>query len=32
VATFEGVVTATTLVAKAGVVSPSYTPGVGKVW
>ncbi|HET9020948.1 MAG TPA: phage baseplate assembly protein V [Ornithinibacter sp.] len=32
VATFEGMVTVTNLVAKAGVVSPSYTPGVGNVW
>jgi hypothetical protein len=32
VATFEGTVTATNLVANTGVVSPSYTPGVGNVW
>ena len=32
VATFEGTVTATSLVANTGVVSPFYTPGVGNVW
>lgn len=32
VANFDGVVNCTTLVASAGVVSPSYTPGAGNVW
>lgn len=31
-ATFDGVVNCTTLIAKSGVVSPSYTPGAGNVW
>jgi uncharacterized protein involved in type VI secretion and phage assembly len=31
-ANFDGMVTCTTLVASAGVVSPSYTPGAGNVW
>lgn len=29
---FDGVVKCTTLIADAGVVSPSYTPGAGNVW
>jgi len=32
VANFDGVVNCTTLVASAGVVSPSYTPGAGNIW
>ena len=32
VATFGGVVNCQTLVAGVGVVSPSYTPGVGNIW
>ena len=32
VSTFNGVVKATTFIADVGVVSPSYTPGVGNVW
>jgi hypothetical protein len=32
VANFDGVVNCMTLVASAGVVSPSYTPGAGNVW
>jgi hypothetical protein len=31
-ATFDGVVSCTTLVASSGVVSPSYTPGAGNIW
>jgi uncharacterized protein involved in type VI secretion and phage assembly len=31
-ATFDGLVTCTTLIAKTSVVSPSYTPGAGNVW
>jgi uncharacterized protein involved in type VI secretion and phage assembly len=31
-ANFDGMVTCTTLIASAGVVSPSYTPGAGNVW
>lgn len=31
-ATFDGVVNCTTLIARSGVVSPSYTPGAGNVW
>lgn len=31
-ATFDGVVNCTTLIASSGVVSPSYTPGAGNVW
>jgi uncharacterized protein involved in type VI secretion and phage assembly len=31
-AVFDGVVQCTTLVASAGVTSPSYTPGAGNVW
>lgn len=30
-ATFDGIVSCTTLVASVGVVSPSYTPGAGNV-
>jgi phage gp45-like len=30
--TFSGIVTCQTLIANVGVVSPSYTPGVGNVW
>ena len=30
--TFDGIVNCTTLIASAGVVSPSYTPGAGNVW
>jgi uncharacterized protein involved in type VI secretion and phage assembly len=30
--TFSGIVNCQTLVASVGVVSPSYTPGVGNVW
>lgn len=32
VATFDGIVNCTTLIASSGVVSPSYTPGAGNVW
>jgi uncharacterized protein involved in type VI secretion and phage assembly len=32
VATFDGIVNCTTLVASVGVVSPSYTPGAGNIW
>ena len=28
----DGIVRCTTLIASAGVVSPSYTPGAGNVW
>ncbi len=31
-ATFDGIVTCTSLVAQASVASPSYTPGAGNVW
>ncbi len=31
-ANFDGLITCTTLIASAGVVSPSYTPGAGNVW
>jgi uncharacterized protein involved in type VI secretion and phage assembly len=31
-ATFDGMVNCTTLTASVGVVSPSYTPGVGNIW
>lgn len=31
-ATFDGIVNCTTLIASAGVVSPSYTPGAGNIW
>jgi len=29
---FDGIVKAQTVIADTGVVSPSYTPGVGNVW
>jgi len=32
VANFDGIINCTTMVASAGVVSPSYTPGAGNVW
>ncbi len=32
VATFDGIVNCTTLIASSGVVSPSYTPGAGNIW
>lgn len=32
VANFDGIINCTTLIASTGVVSPSYTPGVGNVW
>ncbi len=32
VATYDGIINCTTLVASVGVVSPSYTPGAGNVW
>ena len=32
IATFSGIVNCQTLVANAGVVSPSYTPGEGNIW
>lgn len=32
VATFDGIVNCTTLIANTGVVSPSYTPGAGNIW
>lgn len=32
VATFDGIVNCTTLIASSAVVSPSYTPGVGNLW
>lgn len=32
VARFSGVVECETLIARSGVVSPSYTPGVGNIW
>lgn len=32
VATFDGLINCTTLIASSGVVSPSYTPGAGNVW
>ena len=28
----DGIIECTTLIASAGVVSPSYSPGVGNVW
>jgi len=31
-ASFDGIVSCTTLIASSGVVSPSYTPGAGNVW
>jgi uncharacterized protein involved in type VI secretion and phage assembly len=32
VATFDGIINCTTLIASSGVVSPSYTPGAGNIW
>jgi len=32
VATFDGIVSCTTLIASSGVVSPAYTPGAGNIW
>lgn len=32
VATFDGIINCTTLIASSGVVSPSYTPGTGNIW
>lgn len=32
ISTFSGIVNCQTLIANAGVVSPSYTPGVGNIW
>jgi uncharacterized protein involved in type VI secretion and phage assembly len=32
VATFDGIVSCTTVIASSGVVSPSYTPGAGNIW
>jgi uncharacterized protein involved in type VI secretion and phage assembly len=32
VANFDGIINCTTVIASAGVVSPSYTPGAGNVW
>jgi uncharacterized protein involved in type VI secretion and phage assembly len=32
VATYDGIINCTTVVASVGVVSPSYTPGAGNVW
>jgi uncharacterized protein involved in type VI secretion and phage assembly len=32
VSTFSGIVQCQTLIAEVGVVSPSYTPGVGNLW
>ena len=31
-ATFDGMVSCTTLIASVGVISPSYTPGAGNIW
>jgi uncharacterized protein involved in type VI secretion and phage assembly len=31
-ANFDGIITCTTVICSAGVVSPSYTPGAGNVW
>jgi len=31
-ANFDGLINCTTLIASAGVVSPSYTPGAGNIW
>jgi uncharacterized protein involved in type VI secretion and phage assembly len=31
-ATFDGLVSCSTLIASSGVVSPSYTPGAGNIW
>jgi uncharacterized protein involved in type VI secretion and phage assembly len=32
VATFDGIINCTTMIASVGVVSPSYTPGAGNIW
>jgi uncharacterized protein involved in type VI secretion and phage assembly len=32
VANFDGIINCTTMIASVGVVSPSYTPGVGNLW
>ncbi len=32
VATYDGMINCTTLIASVGVVSPSYTPGAGNIW
>ena len=32
VATYDGIINCTTIIASVGVVSPSYTPGAGNVW
>lgn len=32
VANFDGIINCTTLIASTGVVSPSYTPGLGNIW
>lgn len=32
VATFDGIINCTTLIASSGVVSPAYTPGAGNIW
>lgn len=32
VATFDGMISCTTLIASSGVVSPAYTPGAGNIW
>jgi len=32
VATYDGIINCTTIVASVGVVSPSYTPGAGNIW
>ena len=32
VATFDGMINCTTIIASVGVVSPSYTPGAGNIW
>jgi uncharacterized protein involved in type VI secretion and phage assembly len=32
VATFDGMINCTTLIASSGVVSPAYTPGAGNIW
>ena len=32
VANFDGIINCTTMIASAGVVSPSYTPGLGNIW
>jgi uncharacterized protein involved in type VI secretion and phage assembly len=32
VANFDGIINCTTMIASVGVVSPSYTPGLGNIW